>query len=295
MPVISCFGETLWDVFPDQKKIGGAPLNVTARLKSFGLDAHLISRVGKDENAAGIITFLEDKHISISNIQVDPRFPTGTVEVKLDASGSASYDIAFPAAWDHTEMTPEALATVRSSLYFIFGSLASRNEVSRNTLIQLLEAAKYKVFDVNLRPPYDDMPLVLNFMKSADFIKLNDEELEMIAQWLGFAGQSLPDQLKHLSQSTDTPAICLTMGAKGAILFADDAYFRHPGYKIQVVDTVGAGDSFLAGLICKLSQGIPKAEALDFACALGALVASKKGGNAPVSKEEIEKLQNNLK
>ena len=288
---VVCFGETLWDVFPDKELIGGAPLNVAARLSSLGADVTLISRIGNDAKGMGIINFMKKRNLPISCLQTDLNLSTGTVNVSLDSLGSATYTINSPVAWDRIETTSEALTVVLASQIFIFGSLACRDAISRHSLDKLLVQARYKVFDVNLRLPHYSKDLVLSLMKQSDLIKLNEEELKMIAEWLGFSELSVSDQLKLLSEQTDKASICLTLGADGAILFDKGAYFRHQGYKIQVADTVGAGDSFLAGLIHKLSHGSTQEDALDFACALGAMVAGKKGGNAIISIDAIEKLR----
>lgn len=291
---IVCFGETLFDVFPDKELIGGAPLNVASRLQSLGADVRLISRIGNDLKGREIIGFMQERNMSVASIQTDSILSTGTVKVKLNESGSATYSINSPVAWDHIETSPEDLKIVRNSGTFIFGSLVCRNAISRQSLDNLLVHARFKVFDVNLRLPYYSKDLILNLMKQSDLIKLNDEELKMIAEWLGFSELSVSDQLKLLSEQTDTESICLTLGADGAILFAKGEYFRHHGFKIQVADTVGAGDSFLAGLVYKLNSGSTEEDALYFACALGAMVAGKKGGNAIISIDTIEKLKNKL-
>ncbi len=288
---IVCFGETLWDVFPDKKLIGGAPLNVAARLSSLGADVSLVSKVGNDIEGMGIFNFMKERNLSLTCLQTDATLSTGTVDVSLNNSGSATYVINSPVAWDCIETRSEALAVVRASRTFVYGSLACRNPISRATLENLLAEASFKVFDVNLRPPHYSKDLVIDLMKQSNLIKINDEELDIIAEWLGFSKESIDNQLKQLSAYTGAENICLTMGANGAMFFARGKYFRHHGYKIRVTDTVGAGDSFLAGLIYKLGQGFPEAEALDFACALGAAVAGKKGGNAIVLMEDIEKLR----
>ena len=284
---VICFGEVLWDVFPTYKIIGGAPLNVALRLQSLGINASIISRIGDDKNGEEVINYCQDKAIDTSNLQVDASHTTGRVNVTLDEKGSPTYEIAYPVAWDKIKVTSKAIAEVESADAFIFGSLACRDKVTKTTLLTLLQQAKYKVFDVNLRPPFYTIELVLELMKEVDFIKCNDEELDEICEALAFEGDSFRDKLNFLAKKTHTTQICVTKGKDGSILLYNDTFYHNNGYQVKVADTVGAGDSFLAALISKLLQRIEPEEALNFACALGALVASKKGANPDINTVEI--------
>ena len=174
---IVCFGEILFDVFPTQRKIGGAPLNVALRMNSLGIDAHIISRIGNDEVGKELLHFLEKNDISTNNIQIDNKYSTGEVFVKLDDKGSASYTINYPVAWDKIEATSEATNVVKDADALVFGSLACRDITSYLSLLTLLNSAKHKIFDVNLRPPFYNKELLLDLMEKADFIKFNDDEL----------------------------------------------------------------------------------------------------------------------
>mgnify|MGYP001819872147 CR=1 FL=1 len=290
MPVITCFGETLWDIFPDEKKIGGAPLNVACRLHALGSRVHLISRVGKDDNGDKILKYLEHRGMISNGIQIDDTHATGFVMVKLDSLNTASYTIEKPAAWDFISSDEQTLYKVRSSDAIIFGSLACRSETSKNTLFTLLKEKVFKVFDANLRPPHYSHELVLELMKKADFIKLNDEELEEICEFLSIDGKSHQEQIPELSKHTGCGNICVTLGKNGAILFTNQKMYRNPGYKVTVKDTVGAGDSFLASLIHQFLLDKNPQDALDYSCAVGSLVASKSGANESVSEDEIQQL-----
>ena len=285
---ITCFGEVLWDIFPTHRKIGGAPLNVALRLHTMGIYTSLISRIGNDDLGSDIVAYVEKQGMRTNIFQEDIKHITGEVLVTLDSSGTASYEISKPVAWDFIEYTKEMEQLVVSSDAFVFGSLASRNEESRNTLLKLLGKAQYKVLDVNLRPPHYDVSLLWQLMDQADFIKLNDEELEEICEHLNIQESTLENQVKALAKETKTDQICITKGGKGAALFFDNEFYTNPGYKIQVVDTVGAGDSFLATLISKLLIKSQPQEAINLACAVGAMVAGSKGANPIFSKEEIE-------
>ncbi|MEY8848131.1 carbohydrate kinase [Psychroserpens sp. XS_ASV72] len=287
-----CFGEVLWDVFPDKKVIGGAPLNVALRLQSFEIDTSIISAIGQDKLGKNLISFISEHGLQTNLIQYSEQYPTGTVEVFLDTEGSASYKIKKPVAWDYILHNDKNSKAVSEAEVLIFGSLACRNIRSRDTLMELLSKANFTVFDVNLRPPDYTIAFVLELMNRSDFIKLNDEELHLISTHLGFENKSMEDQVKSLAKHTQTKNICVTKGSKGALLFLDGLFYNNTGYKVKVKDTVGAGDSFLAALVYKLL--FKKSEphiALDFACKVGALVASKKGASCDVSQKEIEKLE----
>lgn len=287
MPKITCFGEVLWDVFPQHQKIGGAPLNVALRLQSFEHHVAMISSLGNDELGKDLLKYMTDNGLDTSLVQVTNNFKTGQVQVTLNDTGSASYTIDFPAAWDNIQLTAKAIEAVKNSNAFVFGSLATRNEVSRNTLLQLLPHATYKVFDLNLRPPHYTKEILIDLMHKADFIKFNDEELYEACGYLGSKHHSLEQNMHFVSQKTNTKHICVTKGNHGAVLLYNGKCYYNSGYFINVVDTVGAGDSFLASLISRLlNKAIPQ-EAIDFACAVGAMVAQSEGANPVLSPLDI--------
>lgn len=283
-----CFGEILWDKFPDGKTLGGAPLNVALRLLSLGADSTIISRLGDDEMAYETTTVLSSYGIDQNLIQTDPDLKTGIVDVKLDASGSASYTIKKPVAWDQIQITESNKKLVSQSDLLIFGSLACRSETSCKTILKLLSKAKKIVFDVNFRAPHYQLKQVNELLKKADVIKMNDDELQEICQYHAYDMESPEEGLHFLHEHTGAETLCVTRGGAGALLLHQNKLYDCAGYKTEVVDTVGAGDSFLAGLLFKLyTDGEPE-NALQFACALGALVAGKKGANAEIKIEEIQ-------
>jgi fructokinase len=284
-----CFGEVLWDVFPDKARIGGAPLNVASRLSATGIETEMVSRIGTDQKGKEIVAYLKSNNVGTENIETDATFPTGMVNVSLSSSGSATYEIAYPSAWDKIEVSGSSLNSVSEADVFIFGSLVCRDEISRNTLFDLLEAANYKVFDINLRPPHYQKEVLQHLMQKADFIKFNDEELFEIAVMLGSSFNSLEQNLLFISEKTNTKSICVTKGSHGAVLLSEGKLYYNSGYQIKVKDTVGAGDSFLASLIAKLLTKENPQKALDYACAVGALVASSEGANPKLETEEIKK------
>lgn len=285
---IVCFGEVLFDVFPTHTKIGGAPLNVGLRLASLGIETQIISRIGQDAKGKELLDFIEANDVSTTYIQTDSHFSTGEVTVKLDEKGSASYTINYPVAWDKIEATPEAHDIVSFADAVVFGSLVCRDTASYQSLLSILKVAKYKIFDVNLRAPFYTKELLSDLMNKADFIKFNDDELYEISAYLGSPYHSLEQNMQFIAEKTNTQHICVTKGSHGAVLFYNNQLFYNSGYKITVADTVGAGDSFLAGLLSKLLAGIAPQEAINFACALGALVAQEEGANPKISKESIK-------
>ena len=287
---ITCFGEILWDVLPTGKVVGGAPMNVAIRLQSLGMDTQIISKIGEDGLGAELENIFEQKEIDINLIQKDTKYSTGKVLVDLDNQGKASYDIVYPSAWDYIQLNAENKKAVQNSSVFVFGSLACRSEVSKNTLFELLEMAQFKVLDVNLRPPHYDSHTVINLMKKADFIKLNDDELHEVMKELGTETNDIRVGIKELSIITNTQMVCVTQGKHGAILYANDTFFEHKGYAVKVLDTVGSGDSFLAGLLYQLLSGKDYNYSLSFACALGALVATYTGANPVIPSRDIDEL-----
>lgn len=284
----ACFGEVLWDVFPDEEKIGGAPLNVASRLSSVGIQTEMISRIGADRKGDQILSYLQSNQVGTHNIKKNKNYPTGVVNVTLSNSGSATYEIAYPSAWDKIEVSENIIKSVKTADVFIFGSLACRDEISKNSLFKLLPKAKFKVFDINLRPPHYEKNVLAKLMQWADFIKFNDDELFEIATMFGSPYNSLEQNLHFISEEFSTKSICVTKGRHGAMLLQDRNLYYNSGFKIKVKDSVGAGDSFLASLIAKLLKKQNPQSALDFACAVGALVAGCEGANPIISEEEIQ-------
>ena len=289
MAHITCFGEVLLDVFPTHKKIGGAPLNVAVRLQSLGNTIAIISSVGADKRGKKIVDFIQKNKLNSEGLQVDEQLKTGNVKVTLNSKGSASYDIMFPRAWDNIQLTEKAKNITKESDAFVYGSLVARDVVSRNTLYELLKIANYKIFDVNLRQPHYTIEVLKSLMNQANFIKFNDDEIFEIAKDLNFESTSLEENIQFIAEATHTASICVTKGKHGAILYYHDAFYYNQGYKIKVVDTVGAGDSFLASLITKLLEKESPQKALDFACAVGALVAGSEGANPAIKVEDVNK------
>ena len=289
---VVCFGEVLFDVFPTYRKIGGAPLNVALRLASLGIDVQIISRIGNDDLGKELITFIQENDVPTDAIQIDETYPTGEVLVQLDKKGSASFTINYPVAWDEIEVTTQAKNAVNNADALVFGSLVCRDDTSYKTLQKLIKKAKYKIFDVNLRAPFYTKELLVNLMNKSDFIKFNDDELYEISEYLNSPFHSLEQNILFIAKETNAKSICVTKGNHGAVLYYKGQMYYNSGYKINVADTVGAGDSFLAGLLSKLLVDEEPQKAIDFACALGALVASNEGANPKITNDAIAKFMN---
>lgn len=283
------FGEVLWDVFPTHKKIGGAPLNVALRMNSLGAEVTMVSRVGNDEDGDAIVSFVRENGVNTDFIQSGSDYKTGVVHVMINDKGNASYDILYPSAWDKIKVDEQLVGEISKADVFFFGSLSARDEDSRSTLMHLLENNNtFKVFDVNLRSPYYTFELITELMNKADFIKLNDEELLEISQKMGSPYHSFEQNIKFIAEQTGTTQVCVTKGAFGAVLYSEGKFYCNSGYFIKVVDTVGAGDSFLASLLTRLLKGKSPQKSLNFACAVGALVAGSEGANPQLTKKEIK-------
>ena len=285
---VVCFGEVLWDIFPAGEKIGGAPLNVALRLNALNISSTIVSKVGKDQLGDRLIEFIKEQGLQTQCIQQDSQFETGKVNVTLDQNGSASYEIAYPTAWDKIQVNPLLEEKVSKADIFLYGSLIARDDVSHQTLQKLLSIAPYKVFDVNLRAPHYTKELLIDLMLKADFIKFNDEELNEISRAMGCNEKTLEGQLKFIAKQTSTKQICVTKGGDGALLIVDDHFYNQKGFKVEVVDTVGAGDSFLATLLEGLLTSKPPEVAIENACAMGAMVASNAGANPKITSEELK-------
>jgi fructokinase len=288
-----CFGEVLWDNFGKEKKIGGAPLNLSIRMNSLGINTSIISQVGNDSLGDKLKFLIKRTRTTTQLISTTDNFPTSEVKVIVNKKGEAKYDITYPCAWDKIKVIKLYQDAVKKSNMLIFGSLASRDEVSRKTLFNLINLSKFNVFDVNLRPPHFSYTTLINLMKKSDFIKFNEEELEIISKKLGSNFNSINDNIMYISKKTKTKMICVSKGENGAILFINNKYYNQNGFKVKVIDTVGSGDSFLATILEGLISKKPYDLILKKACAIGAIVASKKGANPIIKDDEIKKLYAN--
>ena len=274
---VVCFGEVLWDIFPAGKKIGGAPFNVAYHLNRMGIDARMISCVGTDELGEELIQKLKEAEISTNECQVTGEYDTGTVIAEIDENNEPGYTIVEPVAWDYIRWKEEYKELVSNSQAFVFGSLGARNEISKQTLLKLLEVAPYKVFDINLRPPFISPESVIEFMKKADLVKLNEAELKQLLKWLNKEYTSEEEAIRYIREYFNLQGVIITKGSKGAVYHDKDHYLISKAILVQVKDTVGSGDSFLAGFLAKRAKGFSIKDSLDNAIALGAFITGQEG------------------
>jgi len=290
---ILCIGEVLWDRLPSGAKPGGAPMNVALHLNAIGLDAAIASSVGKDEAGQQLIDFLQESGVKTDLIQQDEKLPTSEVLVHLDANNNASYEICEPVAWDNIQLTNDLATKAKSSGLIIYGSLASRNKTSRETLLKLLNNSDaVKLIDVNLRKPYDKQDVLEVLIEKSDIVKLNDDELAVFAGRHGVKDKDDKELVEWFMTHYNVEILCVTRGDKGAFMYYNNQFYDHPGFKVNAVDTVGAGDAFLAGLVASFLQKKTPTEAIAFACATGAFVASKAGATPKYDMNEINAILN---
>ncbi len=273
---VVCYGEILWDVLPAGAKPGGAPMNVAYHLQKLGMNPALITRIGKDDWGRKLQQLLQQQGVSIHQIQIDEQQPTGLVNAHLKENNQVEYDIVYPVAWDFIAWQDEFDSLLKQADYFVFGSLAARNEESRKTLLQLLEKAKTKVLDINLRPPHFSKQSIEDLLAKADILKLNDHEVSLIAGWYN-SSDDIVDQVKIVQDQFSIDTILVTRGEKGAMINNKGRITAHSGYKVNVADTIGSGDAFLAGYLFKTASGASAEEALTFANVLGAFIATQSG------------------
>lgn len=286
---VVCFGEILWDQLPSGARPGGAPMNVAYHLQKLDMQPALISRVGKDELGQGLLDVLARQGLPLDFIQEDTTRPTGVVNATIGANHEVSYDIVAPVAWDFIQWEERLTNLVQGAEFFVFGSLAARQATSRNTLFQLLEAASFRVADINLRAPHYSREVLESLLRQTNLLKLNEHELPIIAGWFKELTRA-EDQVQLLQDSFHIPTIVVTMGGEGALLNKEGMVIRHPGYKVRVEDTVGSGDAFLAGFLFGIKQGLGAAECLQFANAMGAFVATKSGACPDYEVREVREL-----
>jgi len=285
-PVI-CYGEVLWDVLPSGPQPGGAPLNVAYHLNKLGISAGIMSRVGNDEDGRKIADLISQWGIDNSLLQVDQEYPTSCVIATVNANNEVSYEILYPVAWDFIAKNHDLSGHLSSSSYLVYGSLASRNEVTRNTLFKLLESDTIKVFDINLRPPFIEKEILQQLLQKADIVKFNQSELEIVQSLFGGPSGDEAAQAAFVINTFDVKTVIVTKGAEGASCYTDGAAYHAHGTPVRVNDTIGSGDAFLAAFVAGLIKGHSPAQNLKNAIAMGAFITTKKGGCPNYDKAEL--------
>ena len=273
-------GEALWDVLPEGKKIGGAPANFAYHVSQFGLPSCVVSAVGDDDLGREIIENFTAK--GLKQLIADVPYPTGTVQVEIDQSGVPQYEIKENVAWDNIPYTERLESLAERTPAVCFGSLAQRNVVSRNTINRFLDVVSRNeenliVFDVNLRQGFYNKEILCNSMKRCNILKINDEELVTVSRMFGYPGIDLQDKCWILLGKYNLKMLILTCGINGSYVFTPGNVSFQPTPKVEVADTVGAGDSFTAAFISSVLKGKSVSEAHSLAVRTSAFVCTEKG------------------
>ena len=280
-------GELLWDLLPTGARIGGAPANYAYHAGALGADARTISRVGNDALGQELLSRLTALGVGTSCVQVDERLPTGTVAVEIDAAGQPCFQITTGVAWDHLQVTPEAVIVASSADAICFGTLAQRDAVSHESIRSLVAASPseaLRILDVNLRQQYFSRTLIEESLLLATVLKVNDLELPQLSAMFGLAGGDHA-QMAQMAERWQLRAVALTRGDKGSALLTEHGWSEHPGVSVQVVDTIGTGDAFTAAMTVGLLSGWALDDVNAHANRVAAFVASHAGATPPLPLE----------
>jgi len=278
--IIVGMGEALWDVLPEGKKIGGAPANFAYHVSQFGFDSRVVSAVGNDELGTEILDVFNEKHLKYQIERVD--YPTGTVQVTLDAEGVSCYEINEDVAWDNIPFTDELKQLALNTRAVCFGSLAQRNVVSRRTINLFLDTMPdkedhLKIFDINLRQHFYTKEVLTESLEKCNVLKINDEELIVLSHLYEYPGTDLQDKCWLLLTKYHLKMVILTCGTNGSYVFTPGVVSYQETPKVSVADTVGAGDSFTAAFCASILRGRTIQEAHKYAVETSAYVCTQSG------------------
>jgi len=276
-------GELLWDMLPGGKQLGGAPANFVYYCNMFDMQAWPVSALGDDELGREALQKLHQAGIDTKYVQTHQDKPTGMVDVKLDANGQPKYTIIENVAWDYIQFDNKLAQLAGQVDAVCFGSLSQRNELSRNSVMDFLNNTRngcLRVFDVNLRQAFYSKQIINDSLALADVLKINDEELVVVAEMFGIEGQQR-SCLEQLAEKKSLDTIILTRGADGSIIYHDGQMNEHPGVKSNAIDTVGAGDSFTAMVVVGLLTGKTMEQINHQANKLAACICENNGAMVP--------------
>ena len=271
-------GEALWDVLPEGKKLGGAPANFAYHAAQFGLDTIAISALGEDKLAEETIEALNEHNLNYLMPRVP--YPTGTVQVTLTGDGIPTYDIKENVAWDNIPLTDEMLEIAKNARAVCFGSLAQRNVVSRENIHKFLDATPkdcVKIFDINLRQQFYTKEVIKESLKRCNILKINDEELVLIGRMFGYPGLDIENKCWLILGKYNLDMLVLTCGTNGSYVFTPGQMSFQETPKVEVADTVGAGDSFTGSFVGSILNGKPVPEAHKTAVQVSAFVCTQNG------------------
>lgn len=278
--IVVGIGEALWDVLPEGKKLGGAPANFAYHVSQFGLQSRVVSAIGDDKLGNEIVENFQEK--ALNTLIEKVAYPTGTVQVELDSVGVPCYDIKENVAWDNIPFTDKLKELAQHTCAVCFGSLAQRNIVSRETINAFLDAmpdgeGQYKIFDINLRQGFYTKDIICNSMRRCNILKINDEELVTISRMFGYPGIDLQDKCWILLAKYNLDMLILTCGVNGSYVFTPGNVSFVETPKVEVADTVGAGDSFIGTFISAILKGKTVREAHQLAVNVSAYVCTQNG------------------
>ena len=287
---VLALGEILWDILPSERLLGGAPANFCHRLRQLGVNAQMVSRVGKDSLGRELLSNLKALDFDLSLVQEDSVHLTGTVDVSLSADGNPTFVINRDVAYDYLETTTPLVSAAHSASLICFGTLVQRSEGTRQTIYRILEAAPEATtfLDINLRKDCYSADTVSESLRRADILKLNTNEVTAVAELLQLGTTTPKDMAQAVMQKYGIETVLITLGEEG--VYAIDTRYGEctvPGVSINVVDTIGSGDSFAAGFVFSYLQGRPLDECCHFGNLIGALNATKKGGMPNISSDEL--------
>lgn len=285
-PLIVGLGELIWDMLPDGKQLGGAPTNFAYISSMLGNEAVVASRVGDDELGREALAKLERLGISIRHIQIDPGFPTGTVGVQVDERGEASFQVRTDAAWDFLKLTDDWKALASAADAICFGTLGQRNALARETILDFLKLTRsdaVRVFDVNLRHSFFSSHMLSESLELATIVKLNYEELFTVGEMLGLEENAELALATRLIEAFDLKLIAITHGESGSLLVSNDEQVTHAGFRVDVKDTIGAGDAFTAALVHHYLRKASLKEMSEAANRMGAWLCTHSGATPDVN------------
>lgn len=276
--LIAGLGEVLWDCLPEGSKLGGAPANFAYHASMFGYQAYAVSALGDDALGDRTVEELDKKHLRHIMPRID--FPTGTVQVELDEEGVPTYDIKRDVAWDNIPFTAEMEDLAKRCSCVCFGSLAQRNSVSHDTIHRFLHSTPkdcLKIFDINLRQNFYTKEIIQESLNACDILKINDEELVTIGRLFGYPGLDMENKCYLILGKYNLRMLVLTCGTNGSYVFARGVKSYQPTPKVEVADTVGAGDSFTGSFAAAILAGMPVGEAHKLAVEVSAYVCTQPG------------------
>ena len=287
--IVVGMGEALWDVLPEGKKIGGAPANFAYHVSQFGLNSRVVSAVGDDKLGMEILDNFREKKLN-AMVEIVP-YPTGTVQVELDAEGVPCYDIKEGVAWDNIPYTPALEDLAKHTKAVCFGSLAQRSVVSRDTINRFIDAMPaedtLKIFDINLRQGFYTKEILCNSFSKCNILKINDEELVTVSRMFGYPGIDLQDKCWILLAKYNLKMLILTCGVNGSYVFTPGNVSFVETPRVEVADTVGAGDSFTAAFVSSILSGLSIGEAHKLAVETSAYVCTQNGA-VPVLPQSLK-------